>query len=193
MIDDNTQVTVFNLNDGAISYTIPELNVRREFSPNEKKDISAKELRALSYMPGGLALIKDYLSVDNSELLKEFGLNMDDTPEYFWTNEDVKSALLDKPLAVLQDALDFAPQGVIDKIKDMAIELRVPDMNKRAAISERTGANIDATIKNIQLEEAALDAPEIKEEKKERRVAVEKSAEKTEGRRIIRRVETNNK
>lgn len=46
------------------------------------------------------------------------------------------------------DALDFAPQGVIEAIKDDAVELEINDKAKISAISEKTGVDIDALIKN---------------------------------------------
>ena len=36
------------------------------------------------------------------------------------------------------DTLDFAPEGVIGLMKDLAVKLEIPDVRKRQAISERT-------------------------------------------------------
>jgi hypothetical protein len=47
MINDNDLVSIRNMTDQNIVYIIPELGVRRRFSPFEKKEVSAKELRQL--------------------------------------------------------------------------------------------------------------------------------------------------
>ena len=55
---------------------------------------------------------------------------------------------LNKPEEYLLDALDFAPEGIIDLIEKRAIELELPNMNKRKAIMNKTGVNITKSIEN---------------------------------------------
>jgi hypothetical protein len=50
------------------------------------------------------------------------------------------------------DALDFAPDGVMDLIKRMAISIPLMDMNKREALKKKTGLDVDAALRNIRAE-----------------------------------------
>jgi hypothetical protein len=61
MIDKNKMIKVINKFNGTVGYTIPELNVHRNFYPREKKEISFDELEKLSFIPGGEVILKEYL------------------------------------------------------------------------------------------------------------------------------------
>ena len=52
------------------------------------------------------------------------------------------------------DALDFAPIGVIDLIKTMSVSLPLEDYNKRKALLQKTGFDVDKAISNLQAEKA---------------------------------------
>jgi hypothetical protein len=39
--------------------------------------------------------------------------------------------------------LNFAPEGIIDLLKDIALEIELPDSRKRALIKDKIGFNID--------------------------------------------------
>lgn len=153
-VADNKKIKVQNLVNYQVGYRIPEMNIRRIFSGSEVKDIAAKELRALFYQKGGQELLVNYLSVKDAELAKEFGVGEDVIEhEYNWTQDDVDHVLTSGTNEVLLDALDFAPEGIKDMIVNRAIDLRIPDMNKRDIIEEKTGHNVDAMIKmQIELE-----------------------------------------
>ena len=55
----------------------------------------------------------------------------------------------------LEDALDFAPLGVIELIKEKAVSLKLSDINKRDAIAKKTEFNVTKAINNIELEKKA--------------------------------------
>ena len=85
----------------------------------------------------------------------------------------------------LHDALDFAPEGIIDLIVDKAIELRIPDINKRNLIQESTGKNITGMINTQIALEEALGADEKDNKPKQRRVNTQKQTESVStGRRV---------
>lgn len=63
MIDKAKEVEVYNRFDGSVGYRIPELRVERQFAPGEKKVITVGELEQLSYIPGGRAIMDDYLVI----------------------------------------------------------------------------------------------------------------------------------
>ena len=50
------------------------------------------------------------------------------------------------------DALDFAPIGVIDLIKSMAVSLPLTDYNKRQALKEKTGFDVDKALDHMREE-----------------------------------------
>lgn len=142
---ENEMVIVTNRNNGYTGYQIPDTGVSRNFAPGESKRISKEELMQLSYIEGGEYLLKNYLIVNNDKTLEE--LNISVQPEYYYTEEEIKELLTAGSLDQLEDTLNFAPDGVIEIIKDMAVKIELPDTRKRKMISEKTGFNIDNAIR----------------------------------------------
>ena len=142
---ENEMVIVTNRNNGYTGYKIPDTGVSRNFAPGESKRISKEELMQLSYIEGGEYLLKNYLIVNNDKTLEE--LNISVQPEYYYTEEEIKELLTTGSLDQLEDTLNFAPDGVIEIIKDMAVKTELPDTRKRKMISEKTGFNIDNAIR----------------------------------------------
>ena len=85
-------------------------------------------------------------------------LNIHTEPEYFMSEDDVVNMLLNGSVDELKDALDFAPKGVIQIIKDKAVELPLYDMRKRQAILEMTGFDVTAAIDNNAPDEDEVQA-----------------------------------
>ena len=72
MLENNTIIKVTNRDNGSIGYTIPDLNnLHREFAPGETKELTVEEMRKLSYISGGDVLLREYLTIDNKELIQE--------------------------------------------------------------------------------------------------------------------------
>ena len=142
---ENEMVIVTNRNNGYTGYQIPDTGVSRNFAPGESKRISKEELMQLSYIEGGEYLLKNYLIVNNDKTLEE--LNISVQPEYYYTEEEIKELLTTGSLDQLEDTLNFAPDGAIEIIKDMAVKTELPDTRKRKMISEKTGFNIDNAIR----------------------------------------------
>lgn len=146
MIDNKEIIKVTNRDNGHVGYSIPDLNnLNRTFAPGETKELTMEELRKLSYISGGKILLKDYLVLNNKEAIKELLNNVE--PEYFYTEEDVRNLLLNGSLDALKDCLDYAPVGTIDLLKKIAVELPLNDIEKRKAILEITGFNIDNAVR----------------------------------------------
>lgn len=145
MIDEKKIVRVTNRDNGHVGYKIPDMNnLVRDFSANETKNITVEELKKLAYISGGPTLIRDYLIIDDAEVVKEVLGEVE--PEYYYTEDDVKNLLLTGSLDALKDCLEFAPKGTIDLVKKLAIEMPLNDIAKRKAILEMTGFNVDAAI-----------------------------------------------
>ena len=67
MINKDTLIKVVNKYNGTVGYNVPDLGVHRNFYPNESKDITFDELEKLSFAPGGEAILKDFLEIQNKE------------------------------------------------------------------------------------------------------------------------------
>ena len=180
MVKDTDIIAVRNFTDQRGVYTIPEKNIRRDFSGFETKQVQAGELRELWFKSGGAKLLQDYLGVNNKELAKEFGITNDlFTHEYSWTNEDIDRVLTSGSEDELADALDYAPRGIVETIIDRAVALRIPNMNKRKLIKEMTDKDINKKIGYAEL--LATDNDKVENTPRRRRVS--QSEEKPAGRR----------
>ena len=162
MIDEKKIVRVTNRDNGHVGYRIPDMNnLVRDFSANETKNITVEELKKLAYISGGPTLIRDYLIIDDTEVVKEVLGEVE--PEYYYTEDDVKNLLLTGSLDALKDCLEFAPKGTIDLVKKLAIEMPLNDIAKRKAILEMTGFNVDAAIMvNEETKEESDDTQKVR-------------------------------
>ena len=193
-MEDSKKVKVINrAGNGIVSYTIPDMgNLYRVFQDGEEKILTYEEIRKLSYIPGGEILLEEYLIIDDKEVLKE--LNFDPEPEYYYSEEDIINLMKNGSLDEFLDCLDFAPEGVKETIKILAVDLPLNDVAKRKAINEKLHFNVDnaIAIKEASEEEEKLT---IKPTNK-RRAAVVNTTEKedqkktgTKGRRVVIKTE----
>ena len=151
----NKTYIVKNRSSNRVIYRIPELNIRREFMPGEAKKIDHEELEKLSYRPGGTNLIANYLQISDEEVAIEFNSGRPLEPEYNFNEEDVRKLLVSGSLDSLLDALDFAPQVVIEMIKALAVNLPLTDTQKAQAIKAKTGFDVSAAIRHVEEEKIA--------------------------------------
>ena len=134
-------VKVTNRNAGITGYVLGEGGIHRRFELNETKSIPLEELKALAANPGGKKILNDYLVINDKSALEALDLNVEQ--EYFYKEEDIEKILLTGELDLLEDTLNFAPQGVIEILKRKAVELQLPDTRKRKLILDKTGFSID--------------------------------------------------
>ena len=145
MVDKQKIITLINRGAGRAGYSIPEMGgLHRTFAPNEKKEVTFEEIEKLSWVDGGRAILKDYLIIADEEAAQEI-LGVVE-PEYFYTIREVKKLLEKGSLSQLQDALEFAPEGVIDVIKKEAVESNLNDVAKRQEIQKATHFSVDKAI-----------------------------------------------
>ena len=146
----STMYNVKNRSAGVAVYKIPELGIRRSFAPGEVKQISAEELEKLTYRPGGMAILANFLQIQSEAGLQQVGLNPQ--PEYHMSEKDIQDLLTTGSLDEFLDCLDFAPPGVIDLIKKMSVTLPLGDVSKRKALKDKTGFDCDAALKHLMEE-----------------------------------------
>lgn len=181
MIDKNKIIVVTNRDNGTVGYTIPELGITRRFEIGEtkKNSITWNELEQLSYIPGGEYILKNCLVIEDEEAVKELFGGVE--PEYFYTEADIKRLMTTGTLDEFLDCLDFAPVGVQELIKTMAVELPLNDVEKRDAILEKLNFNVTRA---IEIKNTKFDGEDASTETKtQRRVAVKPEVKEESGRR----------
>lgn len=173
-MEDNKKVRVINrAGNGIVSYSIPDMgNLQRTFQDGEEKILTYEEMRKLSYIPGGQVLLDEYLIIDDKEVLDE--LNMSPEPEYYYTKDDVLRLMQEGSLDEFLDCLDFAPEGVKESIKTLAVDLPLNDVAKRKAINDKLNFNVDKAIEIKEISEAE-EAPRPAVQPLGRRAATAKS------------------
>lgn len=165
MITSDTMYNVKNRSSSVVVYRIPETNLRREFQPGETKRIPFGELEKLTYQPGGHTLLEEFLQIIDEAVTTN--LNVHREVEYDMSEAQIRDLLTLGSLDAFLDALDFAPMGVIDLIKTMAVSLPLEDYSKRKALLDKTGFDVDKAIANLQAEKAEEKvAPEVATERR---------------------------
>ena len=180
-MDRDKKIKVVNKFNGIVGYAVPELGVNRTFYQRETKYISFDELEKLTYLPGGESILKENLEIMDEEAIMEL-FNVAPEPEYHYTEADVKTLMTSGSLDQFLDCLDFAPEVIIDMIKNLAVELPLNDMAKRDAIREKTGFDVTRAIEIKNMKYDAADENASAEEPvttSKRRAAPLKSDTKT--------------
>ena len=144
MLNNNDKVRVENRANAIVCYRVPESKIIRRFVAGEIKEIEMGELRQAIQIPGTFRLIESNLIIHNKEAVDELLPNAE--PEYFYDKNDVDFLLERGTLDQLKDALDFAPDGVIELIKERAVKNELNDMRKREAILDATNFNVTKAI-----------------------------------------------
>ena len=178
MIKDDTLINVRNRNNGTTGYTLADgAKETRLWAENEVKKITFAELKRVSYLPGGAELLRDYLVIEDPAAIEALnvGIDIQEQPEYLYTENEIRNLLFNGSLDELKDFLDFSPDGGIEIAKQIAVNEELPDMRKRKIISEATGFNINTAIEiNDMMKDN--DVAEEAAPKKQRRVAKETEA-----------------
>lgn len=171
MITQETMYNVKNRSSSMVVYRIPETNLRREFAPGETKRIPFGELEKLTYQSGGRELLENFLQILEEEVTTN--LNVHRELEYDMSEAQVRDLLLTGSLDAFLDALDFAPIGVIDLIKSMAVTLPLTNLQKRKALKDKTGFDVDKALMHIEEEQLEENVGKAAPAPAERRVKEE--------------------
>lgn len=140
-----------NRSASMVVYKIPEEGIRREFAPGEVKNIPYDELVKLMYQPGGKEMMSDFLQLDDDALIDNFNINAQ--PEYYMSEAQVAELIKSGSYDAFLDCLDYAPIGVIDIVKRLAVSLPMNDLQKAKALKEKTGFDLEAALANMRAEQ----------------------------------------
>ena len=146
MVDKNKEIKVTNRYSGTTVYIIPDMNnLRRQFAPGESRYVPFEELERLSWVPGGRTLLENNLVMEDAAAVKVILGTVE--PEYYYDKNNVIEIMKNGTLDEFLDCLDFAPQGILEMIKTLAVEMPLNDVSKRNAIREKLGFDVDGAIR----------------------------------------------
>ena len=146
----STMYRVKNRGASTVVYKIADKGIRREFKPGQIMQISSEELEELTFQPGGTVILSQFLQILDLDGIQAARIKTE--PEYHMSEADVAKLITSGSLDAFLDALDFAPVGVIDLIKTMSVSLPLVDIQKRKALKEKTGFDVDAAIRHVEEE-----------------------------------------
>jgi len=151
---------VMNRDTGQTGYSLPELNIRRVFNVGEIKELKEEEILALYNTDAGRLMLSHILQVQNKEFVIK-NIWPDAPIEYFWTKEQIIKCLMEDSPELFAETLDYAPEGVINILKDLAWRTPITDLNKVQIMRQKLGFD---PIKAHEV--MTKQAPETKSERK---------------------------
>ena len=185
MVEKTREIEVTNRDRGSVGYIIPDLgNLNRQFESGETKTITFEELEKLSWIPGGRYILDNCLVIHDEEAINALLNGVE--PEYYYSKEDIKKLLMTGTIEEFLDCLDFAPEGVKNLVKDVAVELPLNDVEKRKAILDKLGFDVT---KALELKAITDSDGEVAETSKRRAAVPSKSTEAAPARRVIKKTE----
>ena len=137
---------VKNRGASTVVYKIADKGIRREFKPGQIMSISSEELEELTFQPGGTLILSQFLQIMDLDGIQAARIKTE--PEYHYSEQDIAKLITSGSLDAFLDCLDFAPIGVIDLIKKMSISIPMVDIQKRKALKEKTGFDVEAALKH---------------------------------------------
>lgn len=176
-MDKNKMYEVKNRSSSVLAYSIPDEGIKRTFQPGETKKLSFGELEKLTYQSGGQSLINNYFLIKDAEVIQD--LNVRTEPEYYLTEPQIVDLIKTGSVDQFLDCLDFAPAGVIELVKDLSIKVPLSDYQKRQALKDKIGFDVDAALRHIEEEKAEMKAAsenDIEPAAPKRRVTTEAAA-----------------
>jgi hypothetical protein len=162
---------VKNRGASTVVYKIADKGIRREFKPGQIMQISSEELEELTFQPGGTMILSQFLQILDLDGIQAAHIKTE--PEYHMSEADVAKLITSGSLDAFLDALDFAPIGVIDLIKKLSISIPMVDIQKRKALKEKTGFDVEAALKHNEEDKEDDQKTILKQNNGERRVKTE--------------------
>ena len=144
----STMFRVKNRGASTVVYKIADKGIRREFKPGQVMQISAEELEELTFQPGGTLILSQFLQIMDLEGIQATRIKTE--PEYHYSEQDIAKLITSGSLDAFLDCLDFAPIGVIDLVKKLAVDIPMVDIQKRKALKDKTGFDVEAALKHVE-------------------------------------------
>ena len=167
----STMYRVKNRGASTVVYKIADKGIRREFKPGQVMQISSEELEELTFQPGGTLILSQFLQILDLEGIQAVRIKTE--PEYHMDEAAVAQLITSGSLDAFLDCLDFAPIGVIDLIKKLSIFIPMVDIQKRKALKEKTGFDVEAALKHQEEDREDTQTTILKTNNGERRVKTE--------------------
>ena len=123
MLDKNTLVKVTNRDNGSVGYSIPDLgNLQRRFEAGETKEVTAEELRKLSYTIGGKVILDEYLIIHDKDLVAELlgEVVTDSTKKNLELRAEAEFGACDGKMMIARRAKELGLDAVHDTVHEMA-------------------------------------------------------------------------
>lgn len=144
----STMFRVKNRGASTVVYKIADKGIRREFKPGQIMQVSAEELEELTFQPGGTLILSQFLQIMDLEGIQATRIKTE--PEYHYSEQDIAKLITSGSLDAFLDCLDFAPIGVIDLVKKLAVDIPMVDIQKRKALKDKTGFDVEAALKHVE-------------------------------------------
>ena len=167
----STMYRVKNRGASTVVYKIADKGIRREFKPGQIMQISSEELEELTFQPGGTLILSQFLQILDLEGIQAVRIKTE--PEYHMDEAAVAQLITSGSLDAFLDCLDFAPIGVIDLVKKLSISIPMVDIQKRKALKEKTGFDVEAALKHQEEDREDTQTTILKTNNGERRVKTE--------------------
>ena len=153
-------INVTNKSTGQVVYTTSF--GRRTFYPQQtRRNIPIEELIELASLPGGAELLEGYLFIAEPEIVQEV-LDKNVEPEYWLTEAEIPNWMNTCSLEEFKDALDFAPEGTKDLIKQYAVSVPLNDYGKRQAIKEQMNFDVSMAIEALKPDKEEEELKQVK-------------------------------
>ena len=137
-----TKIPVRNRTQGSVSYKLDSrLTARSWQKEGTVLYPTLEELKEVMMIPGGAYLLKNCLVIEDPEARLEV-LGAEPEPEYLYGEKEIKTLLYEAEDEALLDCLDYAPQGVLELVRQYAIEKLPNSMAKIQAINEKFNINL---------------------------------------------------
>lgn len=158
---------VMNRDVGQTGYHLPELQIRRVFNVGEIKELKEEEILLLYNTDAGRLMLCQILQIQNKDFVREH-IWPEAPIEYFWTKEQIRKCLEEDSVELFSETLDYAPEGVINILKDLAWRLPLTDLNKCNIMKTKLGFD---PIKAHEV--MTKEAPEVVVDRTQRRLREE--------------------
>lgn len=147
-MSNSRKVPVKNRSSSRVGYKIESLRVYRSWrKTGDIVFIPIDELIELKVVvPGGKKLLENYLLIEDEEALSLIFDNIE--PEYRYSEKEIEFLLYEGSNEQFLDCLDYAPNGVLELIRSMAIKKQPNTTIKVDAINKKFQINLNRLIEN---------------------------------------------